>query len=203
MAKIRREEVVSAALELLDLVGLDGLSTRRLAEKLGVESATLYWHFRDKAALLAEIASLVLARHHTLDVPGDTADWPVWFADNARSFRRALLACRDGALLHAGTTPNPVELARILPKVAYLVRAGLTETDAQMALMAASQFTVGCVLEEQARDSRSALPEHQRKEVSKSKNAQAPKLALAISPIDPNVAFEFGLDLIVSGLRSR
>jgi TetR/AcrR family tetracycline transcriptional repressor len=203
MTKIRRDEVVSAALELLDVVGLDGLSTRRLAEKLGVESATLYWHFRDKSALLAEMASLVLARHHTADVPEDTAEWPVWFADNARSFRAALLAHRDGALLHAGTTPSQAELARILPKVAYLVRAGFTETDAQMALLVAGQYTVGCVQEEQARDTRSASPEHPRKGGGKGKNAQAADVGPAISPIDPDVAFEFGLGLMVRGLRSR
>ncbi|WP_176059607.1 TetR/AcrR family transcriptional regulator C-terminal domain-containing protein [Paraburkholderia sp. BCC1876] len=203
MAKIRRDEVASAALELLDLVGLDGLSTRRLAEKLGVESATLYWHFRDKSALLGEMASLVLARHHTIGVPEDIADWPVWFADNARSFRRALLAHRDGALLHAGTTPNQAELARILPKVAYLVNAGFSESDAQMALLAAGQFTVGCVLEEQARDVRSASPEPKRKEVGKGKTAQVEDAGPAIDPIDPDVAFEFGLGLLVSGLCSR
>ena len=36
MAKIRREEVIAAALDLLNQVGLDGLSTRRLAQRLGV-----------------------------------------------------------------------------------------------------------------------------------------------------------------------
>ncbi|MFM0287157.1 TetR/AcrR family transcriptional regulator C-terminal domain-containing protein [Paraburkholderia megapolitana] len=195
MAKIRRDEVVSAALELLDVVGLDGLSTRRLAEKLGVESATLYWHFRDKSALLGEMASLVLARHHTLEVPEDTADWPAWFADNARSFRRALLTYRDGALLHAGTTPNQDELARIVPKVAYLVRAGFSEPDAQMALLAAGQFTLGCVLEEQARDTGGASSDTDR-------NTAAAQPGSAISPIDPDVAFEFGLGLIINGLRN-
>ncbi|MCX4162025.1 MULTISPECIES: TetR/AcrR family transcriptional regulator C-terminal domain-containing protein [Paraburkholderia] len=195
MAKIRRDEVVSAALELLDVVGLDGLSTRRLAEKLGVESATLYWHFRDKSALLAEMASLVLARHHTLDVPEDSADWPVWFADNARSFRRALLTHRDGALLHAGTTPNQDELARIVPKVAYLVRAGFSEPDAQMALLAAGQFTLGCVLEEQARDTGGASSDTDR-------NTAAAAPGPEINPIDPDVAFEFGLGLIINGLRN-
>ena len=117
------------------------------------------------------MASLVLARHHTIGVPADIADWPVWFADNARSFRRALLAHRDGALLHAGTTPNQAELERILPKVAYLVRAGFSEPDAQMALLAAGQFTVGCVLEEQAHEVRSASPEPQRKAAAKGETA--------------------------------
>ena len=140
MAKIRREQVVEVALDLLDEVGLDGLSTRRLAQQLGVESATLYWHFRDKSVLLGEMASAVLARHHTLAVPADALQWPAWFADNMRSLRRALLAYRDGARLHAGTVPGPGDRAGIERKIAYLVGAGFTREQAGMALFAAGQY---------------------------------------------------------------
>lgn len=202
MAKIRRKEIVDAALELLDEQGLDALSTRRLAQKLGVESATLYWHFRDKSALLAEMAAAVLARHHTLGVPADTAQWPAWFADNARSFRRALLAHRDGARLHAGTTPGRDDLDRLKPKFAYLVRAGFTEQEAGMALLAASQFTIGCVLEEQAR--RDEDVDSRGTDLSGETNMPRPTESnVTMTPPDPDVAFEFGLGLIVDGLRGR
>lgn len=108
MAKIQRDQVIEAALALLDEVGLEAITTRKLAQKLGVESATLYWHFKNKASLLEEMASAVLAKHHSLPVPEDIAEWANWLAENARSFRRALLAHRDGALLHAGTSPARV-----------------------------------------------------------------------------------------------
>lgn len=201
MAKIQRDQVVDAALELLDEQGLDALTTRRLAQRLGVESATLYWHFRDKSVLLAEMAAVALARHHTLGVPADTAQWHVWFADNARSFRRALLAHRDGARLHAGTTPGVDALERIKPKIAYLVRAGLTEQESGMAMLAASQFTIGCVLEQQAQpDEGTGLGASQQPG-----ETIAPQQAsgMTLEPIDPDVAFEFGLGLIVEGLRRR
>ncbi|WP_343718846.1 TetR/AcrR family transcriptional regulator C-terminal domain-containing protein [Achromobacter dolens] len=192
MAKIRREQVVDVALELLDEVGLDGLSTRRLAQQLGVESATLYWHFRDKSMLLGEMASAVLARHHTLAVPASAAQWPAWFADNMRSFRRALLAHRDGARLHAGTAPGPGDLAGIARKVAYLVGAGFTREQAGMALFAAGQYTLGCVLEEQAR---AAMTQGGADEA-----VGGNELAGAM---DAEAAFEFGLGVIVDGLRGR
>ena len=182
MAKIRREDAITAALALLDEVGLDAFSTRRLAQRLGVESASLYWHFADKAALLAEMASAALARHHTLAVPDELAAWPEWYASNARSIRRALLANRDGARLHAGTTPDPGQVDRILPKVDYLVRAGFPREHAMMALLTASQFTVGCVMEQQARPADAALDRM-------TGGAEA--------------AFEFGLGLLVDGLRRR
>jgi TetR/AcrR family tetracycline transcriptional repressor len=201
MAKIQHDQVVDAALELLDEQGLDALTTRRLAQKLGVESATLYWHFRDKSVLLAEMAAVALARHHTLAVPADTAQWHVWFADNARSFRRALLAHRDGARLHAGTTPDPDAVERIKPKIAYLVRAGLTEQESGMAMLAASQFTIGCVLEQQAQHDEGAGSDASPPPGETTTLQQTSGMTMA--PIDPDVAFEFGLALIVDGLRRR
>lgn len=202
MAKIQRDQVVDAALELLDEQGLDALTTRRLAQRLGVESATLYWHFRDKSVLLAEMAAVALARHHTLGVPADTAQWHIWFADNVRSFRRALLAHRDGARLHAGTTPGVDAIERIKPKIAYLMRAGLTEQESGMAMLAASQFTIGCVLEQQAQpDEGTGLGAASPLSGETTTPQQASGMTL--EPIDPDVAFEFGLGLIVEGLRRR
>jgi TetR/AcrR family tetracycline transcriptional repressor len=37
--------VLEGAIELLDEVGLDELSTRKLASRLGVHAGALYWHF--------------------------------------------------------------------------------------------------------------------------------------------------------------
>ncbi|CAB3909506.1 Tetracycline repressor protein class B from transposon Tn10 [Achromobacter insuavis] len=193
MAKIRREQVVDVALDLLDEVGLDGLSTRRLAQQLGVESATLYWHFRDKSVLLGEMASAVLARHHTLAVPVKAAQWPAWFADNMRSLRRALLAYRDGARLHAGTVPGPGDRAGIERKVAYLVGAGFTREQAGMALFAAGQYTLGCVLEEQARGAA----------MTGAGEGEAADAGAAAGAMDAETAFEFGLGVFVDGLRGR
>ena len=52
MTKLSRETVIRAALDLLNEVGVDGLSTRRLAERLGVQQPALYWHFKNKRELL-------------------------------------------------------------------------------------------------------------------------------------------------------
>ena len=56
-----RERVVRVALELLDEVGLDDLSMRRLAERLGVTAASLYWYVRDKSELLDLLADAMSA----------------------------------------------------------------------------------------------------------------------------------------------
>ena len=48
--KIQREAVVARALDLLDEVGIEGLTMRRLADAMGIKAASLYWHFSNKQA---------------------------------------------------------------------------------------------------------------------------------------------------------
>ena len=52
---LAREDVVWAGLRLLDEVGLDNLSLRKLAKELGIQAPTLYWHFKNKQDLLDEM----------------------------------------------------------------------------------------------------------------------------------------------------
>jgi TetR/AcrR family tetracycline transcriptional repressor len=66
-----RDQLVRAALALLDAVGFDGLTMRRLAERLGVQAASLYNHVRDKQQLLTLLADAICA-----EVPGLDASRP-------------------------------------------------------------------------------------------------------------------------------
>ncbi len=52
MARLDKETIITAALDLLNEVGMEGLTTRKLAQKLRVEQPTLYWHVKNKRALL-------------------------------------------------------------------------------------------------------------------------------------------------------
>ncbi len=59
-AGVGRDEIARAALEMLDEEGLDALSMRRLADRLGVGTMTLYGYFRSKQELLdAAVAAAV------------------------------------------------------------------------------------------------------------------------------------------------
>lgn len=183
---MNRQTVVAEALDLLDDVGLETVSTRRLAKRLGVEQPSLYYHFRTKKDLLDAMAEAAMAPHADARLPSAEDDWRAWFLENSRSFRRTLLMRRDGARLHAGSTPTG-DLDRIRHKMAFLVSSGVPEREAQMAMLAAGRYTVGCVLEEQAeRDSPDAddLPED-------------------VPVLDHEAAFEAGLALILSGLEQH
>jgi TetR/AcrR family tetracycline transcriptional repressor len=183
---MNREVVIAEALGLLDEVGLDAVSTRRLAKRIGVEQPSLYWYFRTKKELLAAMAEAAMAPHATAPLPMPGDDWRDWFLDNTRSFRRTLLMRRDGARLHAGSTPTG-DLDRIRRKMDFLVASGVPERDAQMAMLAAGRFTVGSVLEEQADADPGASAD----------------LTADMPVIDHEPAFEAGLALILNGLVHR
>jgi AcrR family transcriptional regulator len=53
----RAREIVDAALELLEQEGLDALSMRRLADRLGIRAPSIYKHLPDKQALENAIIS--------------------------------------------------------------------------------------------------------------------------------------------------
>ncbi|WP_030830431.1 TetR/AcrR family transcriptional regulator C-terminal domain-containing protein [Streptomyces hygroscopicus] len=183
---MNRETVIAEALDLLDEVGLDAVSTRRLAKRLGVEQPSLYWHFRTKKDLLAAMAEAAMAPHAAAPLPTPDDDWRDWFLENTRGFRRTLLMRRDGARLHAGSTPAG-DLDRVRRKMEFLVASGVPERDAQMAMLAAGRFTVGSVLEEQADPGPGAAAE----------------LPADMPAIDHESAFEAGLALILEGLARR
>ncbi len=150
MTKLQPNTVIRAALDLLNEVGVDGLTTRKLAERLGVQQPALYWHFRNKRALLDALAEAMLAENHTHSVPRADDDWRSFLIGNARSFRQALLAYRDGARIHAGTRPGAPQMETADAQLRFLCEAGFSAGDAVNALMTISYFTVGAVLEEQA-----------------------------------------------------
>lgn len=183
MTKVNRQQVVDEALILLDEVGLDAFTTRRLAQRLGVEQPALYWHFRRKEDLLTSMAEAALAPLAAVDLPAPGDDWQEWFVENYRGFRRALLGNRDGARLHAGTFPGTEDLDRLQRKFAFLVASGIPEHDAQMAMLAASRFTVGSALEEQS-----------------ARGALSPA---GVPVIDYTEVFEAGMRLLVGGLACR
>ncbi len=120
---------------------------------MGVQQPALYWHFRNKRALLDALAEAMLAENHTHSVPRADDDWRSFLIGNARSFRQALLAYRDGARIHAGTRPGAPQMETADAQLRFLCEAGFSAGDAVNALMTISYFTVGAVLEEQAGDS--------------------------------------------------
>ncbi len=93
-----RKRIVTEAVALLDEQGLDGVTLRNLARRLGVQAPTLYWHIPNKAALITAIAEEILGQEfdHS-ESPDPSVRWQDWLSGLAQRLRRALLAHPDGA----------------------------------------------------------------------------------------------------------
>ncbi len=198
--KIDRSQIVDAALAILNEVGIDGLSTRLIAQRLGVQQPALYWHFKGKQALLAAMNAEMLKRNHSRNMPLAGETWQEFLRANARSFRSALLAWRDGARVHAGTDVDPSHLDAIEAQLECLLTAGFDPERALALQIAIGRYVVGCVLEEQA-DTADA----QDRAVLDIAAENHPNLAKALSlyRADGHEAlFEAGLELLIAGAEA-
>ncbi len=183
-ASLDRDGIVQTALRLLDEVGIEGLSTRRIAAELGIKSASLYWHFKDKNELLNEMSGAMFEECLPApDVSGADFDWAEWLADGCRAIRRTALARRDGAQVMA--RPRPRETggrAQFEENVKTLMRSGLADMECRLAMQTLRRYAIGAALQEQSNKGLSA--------------------AVGIVGTGEE-GFEFGLQTFVDGLKAR
>ncbi|MER5727296.1 TetR/AcrR family transcriptional regulator C-terminal domain-containing protein [Streptomyces sp. NPDC002138] len=151
--RLDRATVAATALRLLGEVGLEGLTLRAIAKELDVKAPALYWHFKDKQALLDEMATEMF-RRMTADL--DTAvhppqGWHEALETAMRALREHLLRYRDGAKVYSGTHFTDMSFAA--PMEAHLrtlVGGGFTAAGAARAWFTAYSYTIGYVIEEQS-----------------------------------------------------
>ncbi len=200
MARLDKKTIIDAALNLLNEVGIDGLTTRKLAQKLGVEQPTLYWHVKNKRTLLDAIAIEMLERHHDHFLPRDGESWQDFLRHNALSFRRALLSHRDGARAHLGTRPSVDQYSTVEAQLKFLVDSGFSLKTGLYAISAIGHFTLGSVLEQQEHASGSLEREYTMDE------NMPPLLKEAIQIMDTedgSQAFMYGINALIIGLEAQ
>ena len=151
-AGLTKAVIVQAALDLLDDAGMDGLTVRALASRLGVQAPALYWHVRSKQALLDEMATQIWRQiGEVMAGLPDSLPWREVMRTYAATVRQALLGHRDGAKAFSGTTlTDPDVVRRQEVTFASLVRQGFTLPDAARGLVLLHDFTIGFCVEEQA-----------------------------------------------------
>ena len=88
-ARLDRETILAAAFELIARDGLDGLTMRRLADRLGVAPLATYRHFADRAALLD---AMIDATAVSIRIAPATGDWREDLAGIARALRTTLMS---------------------------------------------------------------------------------------------------------------
>jgi TetR/AcrR family tetracycline transcriptional repressor len=178
IAGLDRDRLVAAAFAQLEEDGLDGLSMRRLAARLGVQAPALYWHLGGKDELLGLMARDIYAAAYT-GVAG-AADWRDWLRRYGRALRASFAAHRDGARLcslsRPPVAPDPAVQAEVI--AAPLTALGLPLPAALAAQAAVISFVLGW----------------------ESYEANGPMREFLRRIMDFDATFESGLDALVRGL---
>jgi TetR/AcrR family tetracycline transcriptional repressor len=204
-----RESVVRAALRLLDQVGLDGLTVRKLAAALGVQAPALYWHFKNKEELLDEMATAVF-----IDAvrdpawPGPDLRWPQWAEQVGKRLREMLLRYRDGARIFSGRyLADPALYGVMESSLRKFTEAGLSLRDATQGLNTIYCYTIGFAIEEQAVYPRPGRRQKCYELSERAKRIDTKKFPLAAAAGEHTFAdfdkhFERGLQIIIKGFSA-
>jgi TetR/AcrR family transcriptional regulator, tetracycline repressor protein len=172
--------IVDSAWALVERDGVDALTTRTLAAKLGVKSPALYWHVPSMTAL----HSLMVERMLTESIrnPGQGETWQDWLHDVGMAQRRNFLSHRDSGRIIAIAPPTEVTRNQVMPMLmAPLVEAGFAPEDAVAAAGTFASFLLGWVIYEQSAEASNYIA----------------------SMVDLATGFEFGLTALIDGLQQR
>ncbi|MFI0842623.1 TetR/AcrR family transcriptional regulator C-terminal domain-containing protein [Mesorhizobium sp. IMUNJ 23232] len=201
--RIVKEEVVAAALDLLDDVGMEGLTMRKLADALRVQAPSLYWHFASKEVLLEGMADALMAPVARQEPPGEA--WHARLQRVAGEVRRALLSHRDAARVFAGTYPVSENVLRVgSVMIECLKEAGADDRTASWEAFGIVYFVIGFAIEEQSL----SMKAHKAGLSSEEGDllARYPAAALAMREItagNADARFNFGLRRQIESLRVR
>ncbi|MER5780689.1 TetR/AcrR family transcriptional regulator [Streptomyces mobaraensis] len=149
---LSREQIVSAALDLLDADGLEALSMRKLGARLNAGATSMYTHVSTKDELIELVVDEVYGE---IEVPAadGSADWREAAARCAHGLRTTILrhpwlAPALGGLGLTQLGPNAMRLSEGL--LALFEAAGLPVDEADLAVSALSAYVIGVSISEAA-----------------------------------------------------
>jgi TetR/AcrR family transcriptional regulator, tetracycline repressor protein len=190
------ETITRTALEVLDDVGLDRLSMRTVATRLGVQVGGLYYHVPDKASLLRGMADLLCLR--ALEELRPTGDWRVDAAGICRQLRLAMLSCRDGARLVAQSPLVGSERAlQLMETLQTTLSAGLPEGSVSLAADTLLSYVTGYVLQEQLGDETGPASQAELDALA----VRFPRTFSGVGQLSDDEAFGTAVDAIIAGFE--
>ena len=207
--------MLRAAVRVADEGGMEALTMRRLADELGAEAMSIYYHVASKEDILDGVVDVVAAEINdtvaAISAPSAGARWKT-------AARRRILAAREVLLRHrwapalfeTRTTISP-QIVRYYDGLVGLMRdGGFSWDQAHHAMHALGSRALGFSQELFTPDS--GANSDMDPAVAEAMAAQFPHLAAMLADIvhddpdstlgwcDDQAEFEFGLDLILDGL---
>jgi AcrR family transcriptional regulator len=205
---LTRERVIEAALRVMDAEGLEAVSMRRIAREVGVEAMSLYHHVEDKEDILDGICERVMA---DFDFPAPTDDWRENCRRGARAWRR-LLQQHPNVMVLFAEQRGPIRSVDSMRPTEFALRvlrsSGLSDRDTAQAFHAFGGYIQGFVMMELGSIAGGADEAHAKAHAELA--AGLPDEFATLQAVGPHFAecdadqqFEFGLDLLISGLEAK
>ena len=203
---LSRDRILRAALELVDDGGIESLSMRKLGQALGFEAMSLYNHVANKDDVIDGILDLVLAEG---ELPSSSGDWDGAVRSSAVSVHAALRRHPwASAVLMAPGRLRPARLRYMDSLLGRLREAGFSAETTYHAYHVLDGHIFGFSLWEASHSYSDADTSEMMAAFERTITAdEYPYLRehgeqhFAQGPHHDVSAFEFGLDLILDGLK--
>lgn len=143
---ISKRKALEAALEIIDMEGIESLSIRRLAERLNVNGASLYHHFQNKEEIVVGAAKLALEDVRTPQTHDEP--WRIWILRNARSLRQAFRNHPDLVPVMLRRQPLGIGVEQLDATAALLEKEGVPVGAIAPMLEALELYAIGSALHE-------------------------------------------------------
>lgn len=142
---LSRERIVATAVELLDAQGIDGLTMRRLADRLGSGVMSLYWHVDNKEDVFD------LALDSVLEYRGppqtvEPRDWRGEVVHMLDDWRGGMLRHPWSASLLPRRALGPNILGRLELLSKTLAKAGVADADLNVAIWSLWNYVMGATI---------------------------------------------------------
>ncbi len=203
---LTRERVLDGAVALADRIGITALTMRRLATELGVKPMTMYHYMPSRDAIVKGMVERVFAE---IDLPPEGLPWTKAVRVRCLSARRVLNRHPWAApLMESQRSPGPANLGHHEAVLACLRRGGLSWQLTAHAYAVLDSFVFGFAFEEATLPSSEgeAFADATKEIAATFDPGEYPLLTTfaAEHVLAPGYSFgdsfEFGLDLIISGL---
>lgn len=200
---LSRQRIAAIAVELLDAQGVDGLTMRRLADRLGSGVMSLYWHVDSKEDVFDLALDSVLDYRGPPEIAGSQG-WRGEVVHMLDDWRASMLRHPWSASLLPRRALGPNILGRLELLGKALSGAGVADADINVAIWSLWNYVMGATITrtsfDLSDDDRAAAQQRLARLSERYPTIEGSRLLL---DNDWDGAFRKGLDFLLDGLAPR